>query len=73
MQDEFGKLRTDLEDTRTDLKANIDRVYDLVDQHVKQQEIDEHERLAMSRQLDRQAGWIKQLAKTTDTKLVSEP
>ena len=56
MQDEFAALHKELE-TKAD-RRQVERVYNLVDKQTKQQEIDEHERLAMKEQLERHEDWI---------------
>jgi hypothetical protein len=69
MHQEFGNLRKEM-DT---IHKRIDSVYNLVDADIKRREIDEQERAAMSNQLNRHHGWIKQLGNHTNTKLVPEP
>jgi hypothetical protein len=78
-QDEFTKLfkymqrlEAKFDETKAELKADVNRVYDLVDEDLKRQETSEQERLAMSSQLDRHQGWITQLAVGTKTKLAPE-
>ena len=73
MQGEFGQIRAKLSGVRTELKRDINRIYGLLDDNIKQQETDEQERLATNRQLDRHEGWIKQISKSTNTKLVPDP
>ena len=57
---------------KLDGKADGERVYQTLDGIAKRLDTDEQERTAISGQLDRQAGWIGQLADTTHTKLVPE-
>ncbi len=59
MQTEFIKIRANLDETRTELKSDINRVYDLVDKQLKQNETDQIEHLAINRQLDRHEDWIE--------------
>jgi hypothetical protein len=44
------------------LDQRIDRLYNLMDGFAKRQEIDQHERLAMARQLNRHDQWIGRAA-----------
>jgi len=48
--------------TRAD-KADLNRVYDLLDKIAKQQEIDDDERLVMGHQLEKLDHWVHELAK----------
>jgi uncharacterized protein YdcH (DUF465 family) len=61
MEREFASLHDEL--SRKADKDQVDRVYGLVDQQIKQQEVDEHERLAMNHQLDQHEHWIAKAAK----------
>ena len=70
MTKRFDELEASL-DTKAD-RNQVDRLYTLLDQHVTRQEVDDQERLAMTSQLDRHEGWIKQVAGKTGTKLVPE-
>lgn len=63
MQSEFGKIRTDIAAVHSELKADINRVYNLVDADTKAKETDEQERLAMGSQLGRHDAWIQDAAK----------
>lgn len=49
-------------DTKAD-KADLQRVYDLLDKIAKQQEIDDDERLVMGHQLERLDHWVHEVAK----------
>ena len=55
-----------------DLKADTDRIYNLVDGISHRLTTDEQERAALKAEQERQNGWIGQLAKATNTKLVPE-
>jgi hypothetical protein len=68
MQDQFKELRSEMEGMHTD----VQHVYEVVDSVLKNQETDQQERLVVSHQLDRHEGWIKQLAKKTETSLSYE-
>jgi hypothetical protein len=65
----FDKRFTELRD---EVKADVDRVYGLVDGLAKRVETDDHERAALEHGQKRHANWISQLAKATKTKLVPE-
>ena len=54
---------------KLDQKADGARIYAALDAIAKNQEVEQHERLAMIQQLDRHEGWIHQLADTTGAKL----
>ena len=69
MQQEFDKVHAKL--ALHDEK--FDQIYGLVDADLKAKETDEQERLIIGHQIDRQTGWIKQLAAKTRIKLVPEP
>ena len=62
MNERFGKTDARLDE----LQASIGRVYDLVDQDLKEREINEQERLVMAHQLDRHESWIKKAGKKLD-------
>lgn len=72
----FGKLsqRVDAqgEALRTDLVARTDRIYDTLDGISRRLDIDDQERSATYAEQERQNGWIAQLAKATNTRLVPE-
>lgn len=79
-QDEFTKLfrymteRFDKVDQTLERKAetvDVQRTLSLLDKIVKQQEIDDHERLAMGHQLDRLDRWIHELADKVGYKLTA--
>lgn len=70
IQREFTQINKKL-DQKAD-KERLEAVYNLLDTYIKKPEIDEQERLLMSRQLSRHEGWIQQLAKNTKTKLAPE-
>ncbi len=63
--DQFTKLfkymqliRAEIEDLRTEMHDEFDRVYGLFDAHEKRMETLEHEQFAMKRQLTRHDDWI---------------
>lgn len=67
--DQFTKLFTYMQDFRREMDArfaaiehNIDRIYSLLDAVIKQQEIEEQERLAINNQLSRHEQWIVRAA-----------
>lgn len=79
-QDEFTKLfrymteRFDKVDQTLEHKAetiDVQRTLDLLDKIIKQQEVDDHERLAMGYQLDRLDRWIHELADKVGHKLIA--
>lgn len=45
------------------MNHKIDKVYNLLDAAAKQREIDNHERAALSAQVDRHEIWVQQIAK----------
>ena len=49
-------------DTKAD-RADLERVYDLLDKIAKKQEIDDDERLVMGHQLDRLDRWVHEVAR----------
>ncbi len=57
---------------RDELKSETNRIYNAVDGIAKRLETDEQERAATNEEQQRQNGWIGQLAKATNTKLVPE-
>ncbi|MEU5428223.1 hypothetical protein AB0H73_21860 [Streptomyces olivoreticuli] len=67
----YMEKRFDEFKTKAD-KADIDRLYGLVDQSIKAQEINEHERIALSSQVDRHEDWIQQIAGKLNLKLSHE-
>lgn len=73
----YGQLVAHVDRRIDELQAHVDtrldRVQISLDREAKQVEIDEHERAAMSSQLDRHQGWITQLADSSGTKLAPEP
>lgn len=56
--------------TRAD-KADLNRIYDLLDKIAKQQEIDDDERLVMGHQLEKLDRWVHELAKKIDYDLAT--
>lgn len=63
----FDRLDTSLDDKAS--KADMQRVYDLLDKIIKQQEIDNDERLVMGHQLDRLDRWVHEVADKIGYKL----
>jgi len=57
-EDRFADVYVEIQNVRYD----VQRVYTLIDASLKQQEIDQHERLAMGSQLDRHDRWIEKAA-----------
>jgi hypothetical protein len=57
---------------RDELKDETDRIYNAVDGIAKRLETDEQERTAINAEQRRQNGWIGQLAKASNTKLIPE-
>jgi len=57
--------------TKADRSAT-DRIYNLLDSVAKQQEIDTHERLALTSQIDRHERWISQVAEKINTDLTHD-
>jgi DNA anti-recombination protein RmuC len=55
-----------------ELKADTNRIYNAIDGIAKRLTTDEQERAAINGEQNRQNGWISQLAKATNTKLVPE-
>jgi chromosome segregation ATPase len=62
-ESEFGKLRHEIDQRFTEVHERLDRIYSLVDEDLKRREADEHERLAVNRQLDRHEDWIGRASK----------
>lgn len=57
---------------RDELKADSNRIYNAIDGIAKRLTTDEQERAATNAEQHRQNGWIGQLAKATNTKLIPE-
>ncbi len=58
-----GFQRTDKTLETKAAKADLQRIYDLLDKISKQQEIDDDERLVMGHQLERLDHWVHEVAK----------
>jgi hypothetical protein len=80
--DQFMKLFKNLEDMKAQLahvatnfatKDDINGVDDRLDGIAARLDDDDTERMALTSQVDRHEGWIKQLADKTDTDLAVEP
>lgn len=56
----FERVDTKLEDKAS--KSDLQRLYDLLDKIMKQQEINDDERLVMGHQLDRLDRWVHEVA-----------
>jgi len=69
MQREFGSLRADMAAMKTELKADIRRLYALHDHTLKHQEAEEQERLIIKNQLDRHERWHQQTAERVGIRL----
>ncbi len=71
---EYRLTQTDhhIESVRKELKADINRVYNLLDVDTKQREADEHERAAINHQLGRHEQWFGQISKHTGVKLIAD-
>jgi hypothetical protein len=54
----FVKLDVKIDKVETELKSEINRIYNLVDQDLKRRETDVQEREVMNHQLDRYEDWI---------------
>jgi hypothetical protein len=67
MSERFDKVDKALEDKAS--KADLQRVYDLLDTVLKNQEINDDERLVMGHQLERLDRWTHELAKKIGYKL----
>ena len=65
MNERFNEMGQEIEGIR----QQVGKVYNAVDAVAKQQEIDQHERLAMNHQLDRHERWHHQTADKLDMKL----
>jgi hypothetical protein len=61
MAERFDKVDKELEEKAN--KTDIHRVYDLLDKVIKQQEIDNDERLVMGYQLERLDRWVHEVAR----------
>ncbi len=72
----FGQLSRhfdkQLSALRDELKGDTNRIYSAVDGIAKRLTADEQERTAINAEQTRQNGWIGQLAKATNTKLIPE-
>ena len=67
MNQRFDTIEKKLEEKAD--KSDVNRMLDLLDKIIKQQEIDEHERLAISNQLDRHDRWHHHTADKLGIKL----
>ena len=74
--DQFTKLfkymqqiERDMHDGFARVDQNFDRVYGLLDTHIKQMETLGQEQLVIGHQLTRHEKWIDQLARKTDSQL----
>lgn len=72
MQEMRQEFREELQYEIRAIRVDVHKIYGLLDQEVKNRQADEQERAAMAHKIDRRDGWIKQLAKTTHTKLVPD-
>lgn len=70
MQKEFASVHSEVNAVRSELKEDIQQVYSLLDQDAKHRETDDHERTALTAQVDRHEGWIQQLALKLGLKLI---
>lgn len=61
MTERFDKVDKALAEKAS--KVDMQRVYDLLDKVIKQQEIDNDERLVMGHQLERLDRWVHEVAK----------
>lgn len=68
MRERFDKIESTMA-----TREELERIYNLLDERIKQRETDEQERIAMNNQLDRHKGWITQIAKGTKIKLSPLP
>ena len=57
---------------RDELKSDSNRIYNAIDGIAKRLETNEQERAAINEEQRRENGWIGQIAKATNTKLVPE-
>ncbi len=55
----FNELDNKLASFRDELKADINQIYNLVDEDLKRRETDEQERLVITHQLDQHEDWIE--------------
>ena len=69
MTDRFDKLERALE-AKAD-KADLNRVVNVLDSILKQQEIDREEHLVMGHQLTRLEGWVEVIANKVGYKLTT--
>jgi hypothetical protein len=69
LADFFGKMSGYFDKRFAEQDAKLARMQDTLDGLVKQQETDDHERVALSNQVDRHEGWIKQLAAKVGVRL----
>jgi len=67
MTERFDKIDKALEEKAD--KADMKRVFELLDKVIKQQEIDNDERLIMGHQLDRLDRWVHEVADKIGYKL----
>lgn len=63
------QLRDEMKQLEQKMGSRFDSIYGLLDNHVKQRELDEQERAAMGAQLTRHDKWIGQIANKTRTDL----
>jgi hypothetical protein len=63
LQGEFTSVRQEIQDLKTELKADLSHVYELVDADLKRRETDEHERAAVTSQLDQHEDWIERASR----------
>ena len=71
----FRHVDQRIEEMRTEIanvNGEVHGLYDVLDGIAQRLDTDTQERAAMANQLDRHAGWIGQLAESTNTKLVPE-
>lgn len=80
--DQFTKLFIYLEEFRSEVNHKLDQkadrghletIYNMLDDCIKRLETEEHEKVFTNHQIDRHEGWIKQLSRSTKTKLIPEP
>lgn len=67
MTERFDKVDKALEDKAN--KANMHKIYGLLDKIIKEQEINKDERLVMGHQLDRLGRWVHEVADKIGYKL----
>ena len=71
----FRHVDQRIEEVRAEIahvKDEVHGLYDVLDGIAQRLDTDAQERAAITSQLDRHAGWIGQLAESTNTKLVPE-